>query len=198
MRKQWVAMLSLLGLAGPAVRLQSQVLKGSSQAATNENNRTATNKSVKTGQTAQKTTGNAGKLNVNQQTLRQQNQASGTGGKQADPLTPSAYCNGRKQGTANNQLTPPPPGAANQSVTKTNNVAVTKTGRNGQTAVTKTGRDGQTAVTKTGRDGQTAVTKTGRDGQTAVTKTGRDGQLNKTNNLPVNQQTQTTAAAVPK
>src|SRR5437899_728646 len=106
MRKQWAAMLSMLGLAGPVVRVQSQVLKGSSQPVTNEKNG-ATNKSVKTGATAQKTTGNAGKLNVNQQTLRTN---QGTGGKQADPLTPSAYC-ARKQGSANNQLTPPPPGS---------------------------------------------------------------------------------------
>src|SRR5438045_7788087 len=107
MRKQWVAMLSMLGLAGSVVRVQSQVLKGSTtekQAVTNEKNRGVTNENIK-----------GSKLNLNQQTLRQQNQG----------------------GNANGALTPPPPGqtgARNYPPTGGNN-AVTK--GNANNAVTK-------------------------------------------------------------
>jgi hypothetical protein len=129
MRKQWVALLSMLGLTGSSIPVQSQVLKGSTT------EKTSQNAQVKTGNgrgVAQKTNGSS-KLNLNQQTLRQQNQGGTSGGKKADPLTPSAYCNAKKAGDAN-RLTPPPPGG-NQAVTKASNRAVTKGGSN--QAVTK-------------------------------------------------------------
>ena len=136
MRKQWVALLSMVGLTGSGIPVQSQVLKGSTTQKTSQKTQ------VKTGNksgVAQKTNGSS-KLNLNQQTLRQQNQGGMSGGKKADPLTPSAYCNANKAGGAN-RLTPPPP-AGNQQVTKGNN-AVTKGSSN--QAITK-GRSN--AITK--------------------------------------------------
>jgi hypothetical protein len=184
MRKQWVALLSVLGLTGSVMRSESQVLKGSkpdTQAATNETvkknpavqnpkldlkqqtlrqqnpagvaNKAPGAKAVgqntgtcrySEGCNNQVTKGN--KLDLKQQTLRQQNPGAG---KQADPLTPSAYCNKNqtaannqqltKGAKANNQLTPPPPGV-NTSVTRRDNQQITK----GNNAITK----GNNAVTK--------------------------------------------------
>lgn len=173
MRKQWVALLSMLGVTGSGIPVQSQVLKGSTTQKTSQNTQ------VKTGNgssVAQKTNGSS-KLNLNQQTLRQQNQGGMSGGKKADPLTPSAYCNANKAGGAN-RLTPPPP-AGNQQATKGNN-AVTKGGSN--QAVTKGGNQ---AITK----GNNAVTK-GSSNQ-AITK-GRSNAITKGNAV------QTTAAAGPR
>jgi hypothetical protein len=113
-----------------------------SQAVTDSSSsKTAANTQVKTvngSKTVQKT-GGPSKLNVNQQTLRQQNAGATNGsGKKADTLTPSAYCHGKvankqvTKGSPNNQLTPPPPGGnqqitkGNQQVTKGSNQQVTK------------------------------------------------------------------------
>lgn len=164
MRKQWVALLSMVGLTGSGIPVQSQVLKGSTTQKTSQKTQ------VKTGNgsgVVQKTNGSS-KLNLNQQTLRQQNQGGMSGGKKADPLTPSAYCNANKAGGAN-PLTPPPP-AGNQQVTKGNNAAT---------------KGGNYAITK----GNNAVTK-GSSNQ-AITK-GRSNAITKGNAV------QTTAAAGPK
>ena len=66
MRQQWVALLSVLGLTGSGVRVQSQVLKGSSQAPTKQNP-------------------NSTKLGLKQETLRQQNAGSATNGQHTPP-----------------------------------------------------------------------------------------------------------------
>lgn len=168
MSKPWVALLSMLGLTSAGVSVQSQVLKGS----------TPPSKSVQTKQVKEPNAGNAAnsRLVLKQQTVRQQGQGTG---KQADTMTPSAYCNKVNKGSANGQLTPPPPGG-NQAVTKGNqqitkgNQAVTK----GNQAVTK----GSQAVTK----GNQAITK----GNQAVTK----GNQAVTKGSAV----QTTAAANPR
>ncbi len=155
MRKQWVALLSMLGLAGSAMPVRSQVVNGSTSQSKIEHKQV---KAVNGSNTAQKT-GGSSKLKLNQQTLRQQN----NGGKQNDPLTPSAYCNAANKGNANNQLTPPPPGGGKQQITKgTSNNAITK--GNGNNAVTK--GSGNNAITK--GSGNNAVTKG--SGNNAVTK----------------------------
>jgi hypothetical protein len=181
MRKQWVALLSMLGLANAAMPVRSQVLKGSSQSKTAHNNKV---KAVNGSNAVQKT-GGSSKLNLEQQTLRQQNNGVG-GGKQADTMTPSAYCNKGNTGKANNQLTPPPPGgnavtkgSNNQKVTKTPpNYAVTKGSAN---AVTKGSAN---AVTKGSAN---AVTK---GSANAVTK-------GSANAVTKGSAVQTTAAAGP-
>ena len=96
MKKHWVALLSMLGLAGSGLPVQSQVLKGSDQSKI-KGSKTAGNTKV-VPQGAEKTNGQS-KLQLKQQTLRQQ---KGTG--------------------ANGALTPPPPGQAgnNQQLTKGN------------------------------------------------------------------------------
>ena len=181
MRKQWVALLSMLGLTGSGIPLQSQVLKGSTTQRTSQN---AQVKTANDGSGVAKKT--PGKLDLNQQTLRQQNQGSMSGGKKADPLTPSAYCNANKAGSAK-QLTPPPPGG-NQQITRGNN-AVTKGGSN--QAVTKGGNH---AITK----GNNAITKGGSN--QAITKGGSNQALTKGRNNAVTKGSavQTTAAAGPK
>ena len=135
MRKQWVALLSMLGLAGAGMPVRSQVLKGSTSQGKAVHN--PQGKAVNGNAAAQKT-GGSSKLNLNQQTLRQQNQGL-KGGKQADTMTPSAYCKTANKGSANNQLTPPPPGqagargSANRAITKGgSNQAITKGGSNRQ------------------------------------------------------------------
>src|SRR5258708_592912 len=200
MRKQWVALLSMLGLTSAGMPLRSQVVKGSTS-----QGKTVHNSQVKAvnGNNAVQKTGGSSKLNLNQQTLRQQNGATG-GGKQADTMTPSAYCNVNK-GKANAQLTPPPTGG-NQQVTKGSpNNQVTK--GNANNAVTKGGNNQQ--VTKTPPN--YAVTKG--SANNAVTKGSPNNQVTKVGNLQVtnanqqitkgNQQVtkgsavQTTAAAGP-
>jgi len=183
--------------------VRSQVLKGSSQSKTTH----STQVKAVNGNNAVQKTGGSSKLAVNQQTLRQQN---GTGGgKQADTMTPSAYCNKGNanqvtKGSAKNQLTPPPPGgnnavtkgSANNAVTKGSaNNAVTKGSANN--AVTK--GSANNAVTKGGNNavtkgGNNAVTKGGNlqvtKGSNAVTK-GANNQVTKGSAV------QTTAAAGP-
>jgi hypothetical protein len=177
MRKQWVALLSMLGLAGSGMPVRSQVVKGSAGQGKAVHNPQA--KAVNGNAAIQRTNGSS-KLNLNQQTLRQQNQGL-KGGKQADTMTPSAYCKGR----ANNQLTPPPPGGANKAVTKGgSNQAVTKGGSN--QAVTKGGSN--QFVTKGGSN--QAVTKGGSN--PFVTKGGSNRQVTKGSAV------QTTAAAGPR
>jgi hypothetical protein len=150
MRKQWMAMLSVLGLAGPAV--QSQVVNG----ATNGNSQTTnSNKVSKSSIVSPRDPQSGQKLRVKQQTLRQQGGAS-NGQKlgQTQAQSPSTACTGTSvQAKGNNQLTPPPPGGSNQAVTKGNN-QVTK----GNNQVTK----GNNQVTK----GNNQVTK----GNNQVTK----------------------------
>jgi hypothetical protein len=147
MRKQWMAMLSVLGLAGPAV--QSQVVNGT----TNGNSQTTnSNKVDKSSIVSPRDPQSGQKLKVNQKTLRQQGGTSNgqkLGQTQTQPA--SAACTTQVKG--NNQLTPPPPGGNNQAVTKGNN-QVTK----GNNQVTK----GNNQVTK----GNNQVTK----GNNQVTK----------------------------
>jgi hypothetical protein len=140
MHKNWAAMLSMIGLAGSAVRVQSQAVNGSANASPGV--------TTEQGKNNQKTsaagkTDTSGKLSVNQQTLRQQNQGNkSNGGKQADTMTPSAYCNKGNNGKANNQQVTK---GGNQQVTKGSpNAQVTKGSPNAQ--VTKGSRNAQ--VTK--------------------------------------------------
>jgi hypothetical protein len=99
----------MFGLAGSGMPVSSQVVNGSAT-----QSKTTQSKQVKTahGSGAAQKTGGSSKLKLNQQVLRQQTPGSMNGGKQQDPLTPSAYCNTANKGRANNQLTPPPPGQA--------------------------------------------------------------------------------------
>jgi hypothetical protein len=123
MRKHWIALLSMLGLAGSAVAADAQVIKGSQPEPTTQKN-PATKNTTKQGVLigldqpgAQKNAQQ--KLQVNQQKLRQQNQAAGTAG-----LTKAQANTGTcKQSTGvnnANKLTPPPPGQNNQQLTKGN------------------------------------------------------------------------------
>jgi len=109
----------MLGLAGSGMPAGAQVLKGSAP-----QSKSTQNKQVKTAVGNNAAPNPNGKLDLKQQNLRKQNQGSMNGGKQADTMTPSAYCNAVTKGSAKNQLTPPPPGGA-QQVTK-GNQAVTK------------------------------------------------------------------------
>jgi hypothetical protein len=187
MRKQWVALLSMLGLTSAGMPLRSQVLKGSTS-----QGKTVHNSQVKAvnGNNATQKTGGSSKLNLNQQTLRQQNGATG-GGKKADTMTPSAYCNVNK-GKANAQLTPPPPGG-NQQITKGSpNNQITK--GNANNAVTKGSPNNQ--ITKGGNlqvtKGNQQVTK----GNQQITKGNQ--QLTKGNQqITKGSAVQTTAAAGP-
>lgn len=150
MRKHWVALLSMLGLAGGGMRMESQVLKGSKPPA-------ATSKPNTAKTAGQAPAANNGKLQVKQQTLRQQNQ-SGVAAKSGQPQKAVGQNTGTcrysegcqtqnkqltkgnqqitkgnqqitkgnqqitKGNNANKQLTPPPPGQArsNQQLTKGN------------------------------------------------------------------------------
>jgi hypothetical protein len=187
MHKNWAAMLSMIGLAGSAVRVQSQVVNGSANA--NPGTTTEQGKNNQKVSTAQKTD-KAGKLSVNQQTLRQQNQVS-NGGKTADTMTPSAYCNkGNNQQVTkggNQQVT-----KGNQQVTKGSpNAQVTKGSAHNQ--ITK----GNQQVTKGSANAQ--VTKGSANAQ--VTKGSANTQVTKgTANRQVTKGSavQTTAAATPK
>ena len=162
MRKQWVALLSMLGLAGASIPGQAQVLKGSKSPA-----QTKAKVDTSAGQAA---TNNAGaqsnsNLKLKQQTLRQQNQP----GKTTGPLTP-----------------PPPGQAANKTQLTKGNTAVTKgntaiTKGNGNTAVTK-GSPNNTAITK-GSPNNTAITKGG--GNTAITKGNGNAAITKSNNTQI-------------
>ncbi|MBZ5523593.1 MAG: hypothetical protein LAP21_15270 [Acidobacteriia bacterium] len=200
MRKQWVALLSMLGLAGPITPVRSQVLKGSAN-----QTKAVHNQQVKTtnGSNAVQKTGGSSKLNLNQQTLRQQNKSSINGGKQADTMTPSAYCNANRgrtdnfviKGNAKNQLTPPPPGSVgNQQITKGSpNNAITKGSPNN--AITKGSANQQ--ITKGSPNN--AITKGSPNN--AITKGSANQQLTKgrTNNaITKGTAVQTTAAAGPK
>src|SRR5258707_12353806 len=135
MRQQGVALPPRLGLAGPGMPAGEQVVKGSTP-----QSKSTQNKQVKTAVGTNAAPNPNGKLTLNQQNLRKQNQGSMNGGKQKDTMTPSAYCNAVTKGGA-------------QAVTK-GNQAVTK----GNQAITK----GNQAVTK----GNQAVTK----GNQALTK----------------------------
>jgi len=143
----------MLGLAGSGMPAGAQVIKGSAP-----QSKSAQDKQVKTAVGSNTAPNPNGKLTLRQQPLRKQNQGSMNGGKQADTMTPSAYCNAVTKGGAKNQLTPPPGGAqqvtkGNQQVTK-GNQQVTK----GNQAITK----GSQQVTK----GSQQITK----GNQQVTK----------------------------
>jgi hypothetical protein len=146
MRQQWVALLSMLGMAGSGMPAGAQVLKGSAP-----QSKTTANKQTKAVTGSNPAPNPNGKLNLTQQNLRKQNQGSMNGGKQKDTMTPSAYCNGATAARGNQQLTPPPnqavtKGSGNQQVTKGNQM-VTK----GNQQVTK----GNKMITK----GNQQVTK---------------------------------------
>ncbi|HLY92034.1 MAG TPA: hypothetical protein VKQ89_02140 [Candidatus Angelobacter sp.] len=120
MRKQWVALLSMLGLAISAMPAQSQVLKGS-------DNQTGVN-----GKRGQNTADSSNKLQLKQRALKQQNQPGGAGGQngaltKADAnraaLTKGANNNGAlTKGAGNNALTK----GGNNSLTKGANNSLTK------------------------------------------------------------------------
>jgi hypothetical protein len=164
MRRHWVALLSMLGLAGASVSGQSQVVKGTP----NPGTKAKVAPSNTTGQAATQSSAANGNLKLKQQTLRQQNRP----GKTTGSLTPPP------PGQADPALTPPPPGQAghhaitkgksNTAVTKGNGTAVTK--GNGNTAVTK--GSGSAAVTK---GGSAAITK----GNAAVTKGAQSSAVTK-------------------
>src|SRR5579864_1111303 len=136
MHKQWLAMLSVLGLAGSAGRIQGQVLKGSVPA----KGKTSTSK---TNITSPRDAATGSKLQVNQQTLRNQNQGSiksqtGNTGTCGATKADAAHLTGVKGGAntqltkanANNQITK---GNANNAITKGNaNNALTKGNANNQ------------------------------------------------------------------
>ena len=90
MRQQWVALLSVLGLTGSGVRVQSQVLKGSTQPTTKQKPADP-------------------KLGLKQETLRQQNTGSATNAQ----LTPPPPGQSAK-------TPPPSAGAQNNALTKGN------------------------------------------------------------------------------
>src|SRR6476469_6760235 len=97
MRRHWVALLSMLGLAGASVPGQPQVLKGKPNTETKAKVDPSTGKaSVQAGGPANSN------LKLQQQTLRQQNPP----GKTTGPLTPPP------PGQTDHALTPPPPGQA--------------------------------------------------------------------------------------
>src|SRR5258707_11754298 len=127
MRQQGVALPPRLGLAGPGMPAGEQVGKGSAP-----KSKSTQKKQVKTAVGSNAAPNPNGKLTLKQQNLRKQNQGSMNGGKQADTMTPSAYCNAVTKG--NQQVT-----KGNQAVTKSNQ-AITK----GNQAVTK----GNQAITK--------------------------------------------------
>jgi hypothetical protein len=206
MRKHWVALLSMLGLAGGGMRMESQVLKGSKPS-------TATESKVKSAKTAgQAPAANNGKLQVKQQTLRQQN-PSGVAAKSGQPQKAVGQNTGTcrysegcqtqnkqltkgnqqitkgnqqitKGNNANKQLTPPPPGQAgarsNQQLTK-GNQQLTK----GNQQITK----GNQAITK-GNNQQ--ITK----GNQQITKGNQ--QITKGNQQITKGNTAVTKAAAPK
>jgi hypothetical protein len=151
MHKQWLAMLSVIGLAGSGARVQGQVLKGSTNPAKGSQATKNTNQ-VKTSNSA-----NSGKLSVNQQTLRQQNQGGAAGSQNYPPTTVGGK----------NAVT-----KGNASVA--NNAALTK--GNGNAALTKAKTDA--AITKGGTNNQLTKAKTDVKSNAALTK-GTNSQLTK-------------------
>jgi hypothetical protein len=126
MRKHWVALLSLLGLAGSTVPVDAQVLKGDqAKPATKPAAKPASTKPANAATTNQK-------LQVKQQPLRQQNQAAGAAGQ-----TKAGQNTGTCVQKNKAALTPPPPGQAtrNNAITKGNNTQLTK-GNQGKAALT--------------------------------------------------------------
>ena len=178
MHKQWLAMLSVLGLAGSAGRIQGQVLKGSVPA----KGKTSTSK---TNITSPRDAATGSKLQVNQQTLRNQNQGSiksqtGNTGTCGATKADAAHLTGVKGGAntqltkanANNQITK---GNANNAITKGNaNNAITK--GNANNAITK--GNANNAVTK--GNANNALTKGNANNQ--LTKGSSNAQLTKANN----------------
>jgi hypothetical protein len=170
MRKNWVALLSLLGLASSTVPADAQILKGD-VAKVKPAAKPAVTKP--TNANPARAAGNSQKLQVKQQTLRQQNQAAGAAGQ-----TKAAVNTGTCAQKGKAALTPPPPGQAarnsqltkgnaqltkgnNSQLTKANNAQLTKANRQltkGNNALTK----GNNALTK----GNNALTK----GNNALTK----------------------------
>lgn len=75
MHKHWVALLSIAGLAGSTVPVESQVLKGSDVKTESESSGKSKGKTNASGKAAKKK--GSGKLGVKQQTVRQQNQPAG-------------------------------------------------------------------------------------------------------------------------
>jgi hypothetical protein len=187
MRKHWIAMLSLLGIGASSSSANAQVIKGSQP-----NPGTTSDSTKKTISQGTKAATNEQKLQVKQQALRQQNKTTVNGGKQADTMTPSAYCKGKQQTTtakANGQLTPPPPGQNNQ-ITKGGNQQITK----GNQQLTK----GNQQVTKGGNQQITKgnnlqITK----GNNQVTKGGNQ-QITKGNQQVTKGNNQQVTKAIPK
>ena len=183
MRKQWVAMLSMLGLAGPAI--QSQVVTG----ATNQNSQTAPNNSKYKAQKSQivsprdPQSGQTGKLKLNQQNLRRQGVVN-SGNPQM-----TATCNAHTQANKNqlvrgaNANTSPP--LANNQLTKAK-VQGQTTGGSVQTTqytggkVQTTQYTGGKVQTTQYTGGKVQTTQyTGTKVQTTATATGANNQLTK-------------------
>jgi hypothetical protein len=179
MRKQWVAMLSMLGLAGPAV--QSQVVKG----ATNEKSQTAPNNAKSKVQKSQivsprdPQSGQTGKLKLKQQNLRRQgvvNSSNPAGTTTCNAQTQTATCNAHTQANKN-QLNASPSPTGNNQLTK--GKVQGQTGQAGtKVQTTATGGSVQTVGT-----GNNQLTKAKVQGQTV---TGGNNQLTKANNNQIN------------
>ena len=122
MRKQWMAMLSVLGIAGPAARPQQPTATPAPQATKNSNSQGILVSSDK----AKKGAGQAGpggKLQVNQQTLRQQGggQALNGTGTQTATCKANQFTGGKAQAVGQ-----PGAGTKVQTTATGNNQALTK------------------------------------------------------------------------
>jgi membrane-associated HD superfamily phosphohydrolase len=104
MRKHWVALLSLLGLAASTVPADAQILKGD---VAKLKKRDVKSTAVKPAARQTNAATNKQKLQVKQQTLRQQNQRAGAAGQ-----TKAAVNTGTCAQKGKAALTPPPPGKA--------------------------------------------------------------------------------------
>lgn len=119
MRKNWVALLSLLGLAASAVPADAQILKGD---AAKLKKRTVKSTATKQAARSASAVTSKQKLHVKQQTLRRQNQRAGAAGQ-----TKAAVNTGTCAQKGKAALTPPPPGmAGNKQLTKGNHAQLTK------------------------------------------------------------------------
>ena len=159
MQKQWLAMLSVLGLAGSAVRVQSQVPKGPNPIKGSQ--KTTNTKPVKNNQSivSPRDPATGSKLQVNQQTLRQQNQGGAAGGKNA---IPKPYTGGVK--------------ANNDRLTKGQNDAALTTKAGGSNSLTKAKNNA--ALTKGTANNQLTKAKN----NAALTKASANNQLTKAKN----------------
>lgn len=131
MRKHWVALLSLLGLAGSTLPADAQIFMGK---VAKVRQRAARSTATQHAARQAKAVTSGQKLHVKQQTLRQQNRAAGAAGQ-----TKAAVNTGTCAQKGKAALTPPPPGKAarnsqltkgNAQLTKANHAQLTKANNN--------------------------------------------------------------------